>query len=87
MPGEDDYFPLRNTCSCCGASVDNNYRHDENCLANLPVHTDELLKWWYIGHNERRAGAKPSIHMKLDIPQDKAYMMGYRCPQLVQAAA
>ena len=81
MPGS----VKRNLRPACGAGKHNKYKHDQNCLFNLPSHTTTLVEWWTIGRNEKVASGNPSIYTKLDGPEDKAYMAGYNCPRPVYA--
>jgi hypothetical protein len=87
---EDEYFGSggpSNCCGSCGAGMHNNYRHDDNCLANLPVHTKKLIEWWHLGHDAKKSGSKPGLHMAVGSLEDTAYIMGYRCPQPEYVAA
>jgi hypothetical protein len=76
MPYDDHGFlKFSGTCPC-GAGVGNNYQHHEFCLANLPVHTDEMIIEWKRGRHDARVKNHPrQVHKTEDLRT--AYKTGW----------
>ncbi len=68
---EYGWFHPKNTCPCCGAGTHNSYRHDENCLTNIPI---ELMPTWRDGWNAR-------IYRGDTAAERAAYAMGLNCKE------
>ncbi len=59
-------FGIGRTCGCCGAGVHNDYRHDENCLINVPV---AFAQYW-------REGSKASTGQQVISEFDESTQEG-----------
>lgn len=92
MPYDEYGFMSHNSsCPHCGAGMGNNYKHDPDCLINLPAHgkgesMEALGPFWRRGKEDHaRLGGKPddSVTAGMEKHQWEAYFMGFRCADTV----
>jgi hypothetical protein len=52
MSGEYNYLKFQDSiCPCCNAGMHNDYKHDRNCLINVPGKMEDILPYWNQGWN------------------------------------
>lgn len=71
-------FLPQNTCKYCSAGAHNHYKHDENCLINVPV---EGMPLWRRGYKEQMED-----NVRKVAPGDSGllYLMGVACAARIQ---